>query len=446
MSNALVEPTTELDEACAVLDRAERNRVETRRLGFERLQIARDWALANTGTSEGRVRQPLRYDLLGASRLIIEAFAPAELAVSLEISTIAALRLMGDAVDLVERHPVVWSALKQGRLEPWVARKIADLTHDLSAARAHRVDAQLAEVVGTLSPGRLLALVEGRVVAADQALADEKAALAKQRRGVWLGRHNDQGTRGLFAQGDAKDMARVYATVDHLAHLLRDHCPELAVETMDQLRARGLALLADPMGALTLMIGANEHAVPDVVAEAIRTTHPSTYRPRTTCYVHVAPETLAGQGAARAEELGPLTRQQLVELLGHEHVTLRPVIDLNEGRAADCYEVPATISERLHLARPADYFPYAQSLSRKQDQDHVVPYDWTGPPGQTRLDNLGHLTRHHHRVKTHAGWRVWLHDGRFTWITPHGRIFVTDGSGTQRVELYVGRLDYELAS
>jgi hypothetical protein len=147
--------------------------------------------------------------------------------------------------------------------------------------------------------------------------------------------------------------------------------------------------------------------------------------------VHLTPDTLVGRGVARAEDLGALTRRQLVDLLGHHHVTLRPVIDLNDAIAADCYEVPAPIAEQLHLARPADAFPYASSLSRKQDRDHTIPYDPNGPPGQTRLGNLGHLVRHHHRIKTHGiGWQVRQHRGRFTWRTPHGRILVTDHRGT----------------
>ena len=128
-----------------------------------------------------------------------------------------------------------------------------------------------------------------------------------------------------------------------------------------------------------------------------------------------------------------MTRTQLIALLGHHHVTLRPVIDLNDGIAADCYEVPAALAEQLHLARPADVFPFADSLSRRQDNDHTVPYDPGGPPGQTRLDNLGHLTRHHHRIKTHApGWQVTQTDGRFTWTTPTGRVLTTDHHGTHR--------------
>ncbi len=55
-----------------------------------------------------------------------------------------------------------------------------------------------------------------------------------------------------------------------------------------------------------------------------------------------------------------------------------------------------------------------------------------GPPGQTRIGNLGPLGRTAHRVKTHApGWRH--HQpvpGVYLWRTPHGYWYRVDGHGT----------------
>jgi hypothetical protein len=232
-------------------------------------------------------------------------------------------------------------------------------------------------------------------------------------------------------------MRQLDAMVDHVARLLREHSSE-PDESMDQLRSRALLLLANPLAALKLLAGVEGHGLPEVVADAIRDAGPEKCRPRATCFVHLTPEMLEGDGVARAEEIGALTRGQLLDLLGHHHVTLKPVIDLNDEVAADCYEVPAPISERLGLARPADCFPYAQSVSRKADQDHTVAYRATGPPGQTRVSNLGRMVRRHHRVKTFAGWRVWQHEGRFFWLTPHGRIYITDARGTHKLTADVG--------
>jgi hypothetical protein len=48
---------------------------------------------------------------------------------------------------------------------------------------------------------------------------------------------------------------------------------------------------------------------------------------------------------------------------------------------------------------------------------------------------LAHLTRHHHRIKTHApGWRTWqLDDHTHLWRTPHGRYRLVDQTGTHPV-------------
>jgi hypothetical protein len=191
-------------------------------------------------------------------------------------------------------------------------------------------------------------------------------------------------------------------------------------------------------------------------------------RGRTTLYLHLTPAMLStglrtglgtglpGPGAghagqtpglvARAEEIGALTRDLLLRLLGHEHVTVKPVINLAEHLSSDRYEVPAAIAERLHLAKPHDVFPYATSLARTTDQDHTIPWRPSRPGAgepMTHLGNLGKLTRHHHRIKTHApGWRTWqLDDHTHLWRTPHGRYRLVDQHGTHTINTDTGPPD-----
>ena len=41
--------------------------------------------------------------------------------------------------------------------------------------------------------------------------------------------------------------------------------------------------------------------------------------------------------------------------------------------------------------------------------DHTIAYlsvEEGGPPGQTRIGNLGPQIRYHHRIKTFGGWQV----------------------------------------
>jgi hypothetical protein len=385
---------------------------------------------------------------LGAAGVLVEPFCDTELAVALRVHPLAARALMCDVVDLAHRLPRTWSTLLAGHLELWVARRIATVTRPLDARGADQVDAALAPGLATLPTGRLLDLAAARTVEADPEAADARAAERRTRQGAWLTRPDGAGEHGLqtmVARGPVQVVRQTWATLDHLAHLLAEHGrpdPE-DPPTLEQLRGEALGLLGNPLAALKLMVGAGEHDHPEIVAAAIRDAPPASTRPRAVAYVHLSPGLLedaddAGQGTAsrvaRAEDLGALTRAQLVALLGHHQVSLRPVIDLADDVAADCYEVPAPVAERVHLVRPADVFPHVGGRSRATDLDHAEPYRPHGPPGQTRISNLAHLGRTAHRTKTHhPGWRLRLDDGRAVWTTPHGYVLVTDGRGTHRV-------------
>ena len=154
-------------------------------------------------------------------------------------------------------------------------------------------------------------------------------------------------------------------------------------------------------------------------------------------YVHLSLEALtAGTGLARVEGVGPIVLSRLQMLLGGQcQINLKPVIDLPAGHIpVDCYEIPASLREQLLLRYPADVFPYAAAVSRRIDLDHTIPYlspDKGGPPGQTRIGNLGPQIRYHHRIKTHGGWQVCQPEpGTWLWRSPHHRIYLVNASGT----------------
>ena len=154
-------------------------------------------------------------------------------------------------------------------------------------------------------------------------------------------------------------------------------------------------------------------------------------------YVHLAAEALtASTGIARIENIGPILLSRLRTVLGdHCTINLKPVIDLPAGHTPiDAYEIPASLREQLLLRNPADVFPYAAALSRSIDLDHTIPYlhpDRGGPPGQTRIGNLGPHTRHHHRLKTHSNWQVRQPEpGTWLWRSPHRRIYLVNTTGT----------------
>jgi hypothetical protein len=130
-----------------------------------------------------------------------------------------------------------------------------------------------------------------------------------------------------------------------------------------------------------------------------------------------------------------MTRGQLIDLLGHGRITVTEVIDLADQPAVDAYETPRRLREALRLASPATAFPHSPLATVRTDIDHTIPYlarSRGGPPGQTRLDNLGLLGRTAHRIKTHApGWlHTQPHPGTHLWRTPHGYWYRVDHDGT----------------
>jgi hypothetical protein len=69
------------------------------------------------------------------------------------------------------------------------------------------------------------------------------------------------------------------------------------------------------------------------------------------------------------------------------------------------------------------------------DVDHTTPGSRQArppDPPQTRIGNLGKLTRFEHRTKTHGpGWRHRQpQPGVHVWRTPHGYRFRVDATGT----------------
>jgi hypothetical protein len=168
--------------------------------------------------------------------------------------------------------------------------------------------------------------------------------------------------------------------------------------------------------------------------------HPDKARPRAIVYVHLSVAALtAGTGICRVENVGPVLLSRLQMLLGERcSINMKPVIDLPAGHIPiDCYEIPASLREQLLLRYPADVFPYANAVSRAVDIDHTIRYlsmDNGGPPGQTRIGNLGPHSRYHHRVKTFGGWQVCQPEpGTWLWRSPHRWIHLVNATGTHRL-------------
>ena len=86
-------------------------------------------------------------------------------------------------------------------------------------------------------------------------------ARRKKTRGVWLGRVDEDGMRGVHARVEAVKANRVYASIDELAGFLPEDCG-----TADQRRAEAFAMLGDDLRAAELRA---RHRQPELFDEEL---------------------------------------------------------------------------------------------------------------------------------------------------------------------------------
>jgi hypothetical protein len=367
----------ELD-AARTLTAAEANEHTLITAETRRLQIAAHWADLHPGEAVAANRlpgtqRPVR--LGGEGTPTIGDFAAAELGCALRMSAGSASRLIGDALDLRHRLRLTCAVAQAGQVPAYQARHIATATRHLSFEQTASVDQQLAPTLGAVPWSRLQTLLEAAIYEADPAAAEQQAAAAAQQRFVRLGRTSEHGLKLIIARATAGDAIWFKAAVDRIADIL------------------GLC---------------------------------SSQRRWPSPPVPVSPARGCRAGAAGSAPQPPR---------GRCSISLKPVIDPPAGQTpVDSYEIPASLREQVLLRNPADVFPYAAAVSRSIDIDHAIPYlspDRGGPPGQTRIGNLGPHIRRHHRLNTHGGWQVRQPEpGTWLWRSPQHRIYLVNASGT----------------
>jgi hypothetical protein len=94
---------------------------------------------------------------------LVAEFCVSELGGVLGLSTTAAKKLIGQALELRHRLPRLWAQVQAGRVPAWKARAVAETTihslPSLTREAAGFVDAQVAAVAGKVSPAQLDRLV-----------------------------------------------------------------------------------------------------------------------------------------------------------------------------------------------------------------------------------------------------------------------------------------------
>jgi hypothetical protein len=403
--------------------------------------------------------------IAGEGAPLVAEFCVAELGTTLGITTTAAKKLIGHALELRHRLPRLWAQVHAGQVPAWRARAVAETTIHTSPALTREaagfVDAHVAAVAGRVGSAQLDRLVAETIRRYDLATADpasdpEDGYLAVDPRHVTVDTDDVHyaGTLRIEAEVDIADALDLDRAV---AHHAATQAALGSLLPLDARRAKALGDLARTQTALELLTGrpgTDRASGPDPDTRRQDRMSPDTDEqmlPAARAVVIHAHFDASFSGDATV--FGPAGRMEngqrlvLLEQIqswcadSRTEVTIKPVIDLNTRLTAQVYKVPADIREQVQLRDRTCVFPGCARPARRCDVDHIIAYDHDADaegrlqPGPTTTSNLACLCRFHHRLKTHSAWRYrMVEPGIFEWTSPHGHRYRRDHTGTTHLE------------
>jgi hypothetical protein len=386
--------------------------------------------------------------IAGEGAPLVAEFCVAELGTTLGITTTAAKRLIGHALELRHRLPRLWAQVHAGQVPAWRARAVADTTIHTTPALTREaagfVDAQVAAVAGRVGSAQLDRLVAETIRRYDLATADptsdpEDGYLHVDPRHVTVDTDDVHyaGTLRIEAEVDIADALDLDRAV---AHHAATQAALGSLLPLDARRAKALGDLARTQTALDLLTGepgqdrvspdTDEQMLPAARQVVIHAHFDASFSGDTTVFSPTG-RMENGQRLVLLEQIQSWCADSRTE------VTIKPVIDLNTELTAQVYKVPADLREQVQLRDRTCVFPGCARPARRCDVDHIVEYDHDAhaegrpQPGPTTTSNLACLCRFHHRLKTHSAWRyTMLTPGIFEWTSPHGHRYLRDHTGT----------------
>ncbi|WGX98116.1 HNH endonuclease signature motif containing protein [Nocardioides sp. L-11A] len=363
--------------------------------------------------------------IAGPGAPLVSEFGLMELVAVLGRSPDGGRAYVGRVIECAWRLPHVYNAVTSGRLAPWRAERIADLTRPLSAEAAAFVDRQLWDASG-VGWAQLERLVAEAIVRFDPEKAETERQAAADGRHFDISDTDEHGLvhlDGLLDAADGHDLNLAVARRAEVLGRLGDD------SSLDVRRSKAAAELARQDLALDLLI-------PEPDTGEIVDTVPGR---KVVLNVHVTDTTLTGQNpfanpVGRWEEgRCPITSAQIREWLQSKNTTIivRPVIDLADHVPVGSYEIPDRHRTRVVLRDQTCRFPHCTRPAQACDVDHARPY---GEGGPTCPCNEVALCRRHHRAKTHSTWRYDIPmAATYVWTSPNGHRFRVDHRGTHPI-------------
>jgi 5-methylcytosine-specific restriction endonuclease McrA len=384
----------------------------------------------------------------------VAEFCVAELGTVLGISTTAAKRLVGNALELRHRLPRLWAQVQAGRVPAWRARTVAEATIHatpaLTVEAAAWVDVQVAAVAGRIGPAQLDRLVAETIrrfelAEVDPAADPEDGYLSVDPRHATVYDQDVHFAGTLHVEADL-DLADGLDLDRALVHGAAMRAALGSTESLDVRRAKALGDLARTQTALDLHTQGHGTAPTPRAGEADGDGLPVARE----VVLHAHFDASVTDAGTVFGPTGRLEEGQRLVLLdqvkdwcadSRTKVTIKPVIDLTTELTTPAYEVPDRIREAVILRDRTCVFPWCSRPARGCDVDHVTEHDHAADadgrlqPGPTSTRNLGALCRFHHRLKTFTAWTYRMTaPGVFEWTSPHGHRYRRDPTGTTPID------------
>lgn len=363
------------------------------------------------------------YDDIEIPRIAWDAAAP--FAAGNAMSTGAGRRLIRDALIVRHRLPRLWRRVVACEVPVWRARRVAAAVQGRPSDVAAALDEQLtpvADKVGQPTIDRLLDEAMLRLHAEEREL-EQLEALDERYATLHPGSINHTGIAEMTLRADWPDLDDFDRALSRVARALATG--DSFADSFDVRRSRAIGILADPARALALLEGAPEPA----------------HTRKMQVIIHLSDLALLGMdpvvrdATADRAILDQVARQWCGRT--DRHLTITPVIDLAahpdhlDQAGSTAYEIRGRLRTRVDVTNPHCVFPWCTRPARSCDCDHIVPYADGGPSCEC---NLAPLCRHHHRLKTHAGWSYTrVEPGTYLWSEPHRQQFLRDRHGTRDV-------------
>jgi hypothetical protein len=304
-----------------------------------------------------------------------DEFAYLEVAALLHISDRAAQQRLGLARELTERLPRTLNAVRDGRIEEFKARLIADAIRPLSDEHTTLVEDRVLGHAAEQTTAQLRAALTKAVLAVDPDGVEQRRQDKVRERRV-CSQPTEDGQAVLSLYHTAARIALIRAALRGRAQQLRAEADE--TRTLDQIEAD---LAAD------LLLGREQ---------ALRAVEVHLTLPAATALGHDdRPANLEGVGAITAPE----ARELMAEATSWRWIRTHPDTGAVQDLTYPAYTPPAALATFVRVRDRTCRFPGCQRPARRCDLDHRVAW----PTGPTSNANCTRLCRRHHRANTKPG-------------------------------------------